>query len=221
MPYLCLFIVKYGGKVLSNEPGLRLWSIGRDSSSLCIQLILTFGQDTYLATPYFFTKNVLKVGFLFYFSFILCKNLTTMSRIATKKTFSRNGHNVSIATLDKKNPKIFYIEGSLYVRPIIGKPCEDDFVSIRNNYSYCVRQITRGDTIKTFDTAMGKYERADKVYIRYQYYIRNNKNLSFPDIVKNYDEYVAPVINNLEQKIKDIGYTIVERRIGKRKDVCA
>lgn len=139
------------------------------------------------------------------------------NRISTKKEFNENGYNVAIATLDKKNPDVFFVEGSFYVRPVEGRPCDEDFVPMRKRYAYVVRQITRGDTIKVFNTAMGKYDRADKVYVRYQYYIRNTENLSFGEIADNYDIYVLPVVAAMKQSIIENGYKLVERRKGLKK----
>lgn len=134
------------------------------------------------------------------------------NRIATKKAFNENNFNVAIATLDKKNPSIFFVEGSFYVRPFVGKPCEEDFIPIKNRYSSAVRKVTKGDTVKIFNTAMGKYDRADKVYVRYQYYIRNTENLSFKEILNSYDTYVLPVVSAIKESLKDNGYGVVERK---------
>lgn len=51
-----------------------------------------------------------------------------MKRITTERKLENDNFNVKIGTVNKKKPKAFYLEGGVYLKPLINEPTYKDIV---------------------------------------------------------------------------------------------
>ena len=126
---------------------------------------------------------------------------------------------LKIGTINKKNPKTFYVEGGTFITPVEN---EEENASYKDKINSVYKDMSKGIMILTseaknihssfianIDVAYDRMMVGKKTYFTFQYYLQQSGELiPFSEITENGDRYTKVVLDRIEYSLKENGFAI-------------
>lgn len=138
-------------------------------------------------------------------------------RLNSEKKIKHDFFNVKLGTINKNNPSTVYVNGSVFISPLLNKENYDnDINEIKNNFNKIIKSELKisnlfdNKFICDFDVRTSGIKPNKKSFLSFQYHLKQNKNnIMKLDILKNnVNQMINTVLNELEKNILEHDFSL-------------
>lgn len=138
-------------------------------------------------------------------------------RLNSEKKINHSFFKVKLGTINKNNPSTVYVNGSVFISPLLNKENYDyDINEIKKNFNKIIKKqlntnnLFSNKFICDFDVRTSGIKPNKKSFLSFQYHLKQNTlNIMKLDLLKrNANEMITLILNELEENIIEHDFSL-------------
>ena len=138
-----------------------------------------------------------------------------IKRITTEKDLNVHDFNVTIGTMDKKNPQVIYVECGTYILPHEDKKYSmNEINDIKKRYREIIRKMVRetnlfeDNYICTIDFPSDRISIKKRAFLNFQYTLKQVETTQFYELTKEHHMFIDNVLTQFKDVLLDYGFSL-------------
>lgn len=142
-------------------------------------------------------------------------------RVNGNKSILHNSIKAKLGITDKKNQKVFYLEGGAFLTP--QNDLEDFAATMRDVESVCRRQIKSkllsntaitSDFLMNFEVCSDRMKKGKRTYLSFQYHFKQkpNLNISVVTLKNDNEDFFISLLNDIENELNAYDISVSKKR---------